>query len=207
MKAIERDILHYQQNDFLSPIRDKISYARLLVCASRQLLLNEETQGHGFVAKLKVVIDKMSRLFIYQEQRYFSVAFPFTVLTDTANNVINITTYSGNRLDNLNISAIISILDNEYFRNNSSLVHFPFEPNSIEYNGVSILEEIFQFEPSYIRYDHDSANVKGKQHPIDHLDINYSQAGTYKMGLKKPITRKYFENLQNTNTDCSYVVD
>lgn len=207
MKVIERNILPYQQDDFLSPIRDKISYSRLLVCTARQLLLNEETQGYGSVAKLKIIVDKMSRLFIYQEKKYFSVSFPFTVLTDTDNNVINITTYTGNKLDNLNISAIISILDNEYFKINPSLVHFPFEPNNIEYSGISLLEEIFQFEPSYIRYDHDSINVKGKLHPLDHLDINYSQSGTYKLGLRKTITTNYFEKLQNTNTDCSYVID
>lgn len=178
MKVIERDIFPYQQNDFLSPIRNKIDYARLLVYSSRQLLLNDETKGYDSIAKLKVVIDKMSRLFIYQKHSYFSVAFPFTILTDTENNVININTYSGNKLDNLTISSVISILNNESFTNNPSLFQFPFDPSNLEYNGVMMLEEIFQFEPSYIRYDHDSKNLKGKHHPLDHLDINYSQCGT-----------------------------
>lgn len=207
MKVIERNILPYQADDFLSPIRDKTDYARLLVCVARQLLLNDETEGYGSVAKLKIVVDKMSRVFLYQERKYFSVAFPFTVLTDTNNNVINITTTSGNKIDYMSISAIISILDNEYFKLIPSLVSLSFEPNSIEYSGVYVLEEILQIEPAYIRYDHDPANVNGKLHPLNHFDINYSQSGTYKLGLKEAISTSYFENLQNINTECSFVVD
>lgn len=207
MKVIERNILPYQANDFLSPIRDKADYARLLVRVARQLLLNDETEGYGSVAKLKLIIDKMSRVFLFQEGKYFSVSFPFTVLTDTDNNVINITTASGIKIDYMSISAIISILENEYFKLLPSLVSLSFEPNSIEYSGIFILEEIFQLEPSYIRYDHDPSNVNGKLHPIYHLDINYSQSGTYKLGLKNAITTSYFENLQDIKTQCSYVVD
>lgn len=207
MKIIERNILPYQQKDFLSPIRDKISYARLLVCIARQLLLNNEIDGYESIAKMKLVVDKMSRIFIHQEYKYFSISFPFIVLTDNENNVINITTYSGNKLDFLNISAIISILDNEFFKNNPSFVLFPFEPQSIEYSGIYLLEEIFQFEPSYIRYDHDPQNVNGKIHPLNHLDINYSQSGTFKLGLTEKITTDYFEKLQDINTDCAFIVD
>lgn len=207
MKVIERNILPYQANDFLSPIRDKTDYARLLVCVARQLLLNEETEGYGSVAKLKLIVDSMSRVFVFQEGKYFSVAFPFTVLTDLDNNVINITTASGSKIDYMSISAIISILDNEYYQMIPSLVSHSFEPNSIEYSGIYVLEEIFQLEPSYIRYDHDPTNVNGKIHPLYHLDINYSQQGTYKLGLENAISKSYFENLQNTNTECSYVVD
>jgi len=207
MKKIERNILQYQQNDFLAPIRDKISFARLLVIASRQLLLNEETEGYSSVAKLRLVIDKMSRIFIYQRHRYFSVAFPFTVLTDDNNNVINITSLTGNKLDFQNISAIIAILDNDQFRHNPSLISFSLEPQSIEYSGIPILEEIFRFEPSYVRYDYDNTNEGGKFHPLNHLDINYSQSGTFKLGLPNVITETYFENLQDTNKQCSYIID
>jgi len=203
VKIIEREILSFQEKDFFVPIRDKASFARLVVCAARQLLLGNQGKG---TSNMKLIVDKMSRLFFYKDNKYFSVAFPLTVITDDIE-VTEITTYSGKKLDFVNISAIISILDSEYFKNNPSLIDFPIEPLSIEASGIYFLEEILQFEPSYIRYDNDPINQNGKLHPLNHLDINYSQYGTYKLGLQNTINDYYFENLQNTNTDCSFIVD
>lgn len=73
--------------------------------------------------------------------------------------------------------------------------------------GLSLLEEILRFEPSYIRYDNDPYNENGKLHPLHHLDINYSTYGTFKIGFNNSISSNYFENFQNTNTDCSYIAD
>lgn len=206
MKIVERNILHFQEKDFFVPIRDKAAFARLVVFAARHLLLDNEKATTKPVSKMKLIVDKMSRLFFYKENKYFSVAFPLTVITDKKK-VTEITTYSGKKLDFVNISAVISILDSDYFKNSRSLIDFPIEPMSIEASGIYFLEEIMQFEPSYIRYDNDPENQNGKLHPLNHLDINYSQYGTYKLGLESTINGQYFENLQNINTDCSFVVD
>jgi hypothetical protein len=146
-------------------------------------------------------------LFFYKNKKYFSVSFPFLTTLDQYNNVVGLTTYTGKILDNQSISAIISIIDSEQFKLNPSLIDFYLEPNGIESSGILLLEEIFQFEPSYIRYDYDPENEKGKLHPLNHLDINYSQYSTFKFGLPKEITYDYFENLQNIKTECSFVID
>lgn len=206
MKVIEREIQPFQEKDFFDPIRDKASFARLIVYSARQLLLDFSTSGIKTTFKMKLIVDKMSRLFFYRDNKYFSVAFPLTILTN-GTDVTEISTYSGKRLDFINISAVISILDSDYYHNNPSLIDFPIEPMSIEESGIYILEEIIQFEPAYIRYDHDPDNENGKIHPLDHLDINYSQSGTYKLGLFNSISNSFFENIQNTTSECSYVVE
>jgi len=206
VKVVERTILQFQEKDFFVPIRDKASFARLVVCAARQLLLENQGETITSISKMRLVVDKMSRLFFYRGNKYFSVAFPFTVVND-GGEVAKITTYSGKILDFGNISAVISILDSDYFIRHPSLIDFPIEPKSIEELGIYFLEEIMQFEPSYIRYDNDESNQNGRLHPLNHLDINYSQYGTYKLGLRNGINVEYFEDLQNTNTDCSFVVD
>jgi hypothetical protein len=90
---------------------------------------------------------------------------------------------------------------------NPSLIDFHIEPNSNESLGLFLLEEIFQFEPSYIRYDNDPDNENGKLHPLNHLDINYSQYSTFKQGLNETISQAYFKNLQNTKTECIFLTD
>lgn len=206
MKIVERDIFPFQENVFFSPVRDKVDYTKLLVLAARQLLLNMDSEDIKVTSKMKLIVDKMSRLFFYKGNKYFSVAFPFTTVID-GNEVVELTSYSGKKLDNKSISAVISILDSDQFILNPSLIDFYIEPNSIESSGLFLLEEIFQFEPSYIRFECDPENEKGKLHPLNHLDINYSQYSTFKLGLKETITSAYFENVQNIKTDCPFIID
>lgn len=206
MKIIKRSIFPFQEKEFFSPIRDKIKYAKIIALSARQLLYNADAKDSTVNANMKLLVDKMSRLFFYKNQKYFSISFPFTILTKD-NDVLEIATYSGKKLDNKSISAIISILDSEQFKLNPSLIDFFIEPGSIESSGLFILEEIFQFEPSYIRYDFAPENENGKLHPTNHIDINFSQYSTFKLGLLKSISQAYFENLQNTNTDCLFISD
>ncbi len=204
MKIVERVIFPFQEKAFFSPIRGKIEYAKVVVLAARQLLLNIKAEEGEVTSSLRLIVDKMSRLFFYKDKKYYSISFPFISLTN-GNEIVEITTYTGKKLDNKSISAVISILDNEQFRLNPSLIDFFIEPNSIESSGLFLLEEIFQSEPSYIRYDFDPANENGKLHPLNHLDINYSQYSSFKLGLPQSITQAYFENLQNIKTECSFI--
>lgn len=204
MKTIEREIYDFQENDFFSPIRNKSSYVKVIALAARQLLLNLGPSKAPCNAKMKLIVDKMSRLFFYKEGKYFSISFPFSVDINNSE-VTELTTYSGKIINNKSISAIISILDSEEFQANLSLIEFYIEPNSIESDGIFLLEEMLMIEPSYIRYDVDVANQKGKLHPLNHLDINYSQYSTFKLGLAAPITELYFEDIQDIKTDCLFL--
>ena len=204
MKIIERGLLSFQEKHFFVPIRDKIDYVRILVLGARQLLLNIEMEEEEQKSSLKLVVDKMSRLFFYKEEKFFSISFPFIVLIED-NEIKEISSYSGKKLNNKSISAILSIIESEQFKINPSLIDFYIEPTSIESSGVFLLEEIFQFEPSYIRYDFDPENEKGLLHPLNHLDVNYSQHSTFKIGLKEAINQNYFEDMQNTNTECKFI--
>ena len=71
--------------------------------------------------------------------------------------------------------------------------------------GLEIIEELILVEPSYVRFDIDPENQKGHLHPLNHLDVNYSQAGTYKIGLRTAITLDEFEDILNVDTNCYYI--
>lgn len=204
MKTIERDLFPYQESILFSSIRDKCDYVRILVHSARYLLLEYSSHRTPISSIMKLVVDKMSRLFFYKGDKYFSISFPLSVEIES-NNVTEIKTYSGKLLDNKSISAIISIIDSHEFKSKPSLLDFFGDSNDIELSDVFLLEEIFQFEPSYIRYDFDPKNENGNFHPLHHLDINYSQYGKYKLGLSDQISKDDFENLHNTTTECSYL--
>jgi hypothetical protein len=204
MKLIQRDIFPFKENEFFFPIRDKIDYARIIIYATRYLLLNIPTDDTECNSKIKLCIDKMSRLFFYKEKKYFSLSFPFSVQVDD-NEITDISTLSGKSINSKSISSVISIIEDSSFKLNPSLTDYYMESDTAQVVGITILEEIFQSEPAYIRYDNDPVNENGKLHPLNHLDVNYSSYGTYKIGLEKEIEIVSFDDVLNIRTDCSFL--
>lgn len=204
MKVIERDIFPFKEDEFFCPLRDKIDYAKLIVYSTRYLLLNIEMEGVECKSKMKLCIDKMRRLFFYKQKKYFSVSFPFSVQIDE-DEITDISTFSGKSVDNQSLSSAISILEDSSFNLNPSLTDYYIESDSSDFLGIAILEEIFQSEPAYIRYDYDPSFENGKVHPLNHLDINFSSYGTYKIGLYDEIESEYFDDILNIRTDCQFL--
>ena len=69
------------------------------------------------------------------------------------------------------------------------------------------MEYFWAHEPCYLRYDYDPMNSKGSLHPINHLDINISVNGSYKVGLKSRLSPDEFEDIVNKSTDCYYLIE
>lgn len=205
MKIIVKNILTFQEALFFTPLRDKVDYARLLTYSARNLLLDYVVGKSPVCGYMKLVIDKMSRLFFYDENHIFSVSFPFTVFIGK-NKVIEIASYSGREIDLKSISDMISILENDKFKLNHSLLdYFIDSEDYLDHETFLLLEEILQFEPTYIRYDNDPGKENGRLHPLHHLDINYSSYGTYKFGLGNAVVEGYLEDMLNIETECSYI--
>ena len=204
MKTIVKDILAFQEGLFFAPLRDKVDYARLIAYSARSLLLDYEAGTSPVSGHMKLVVDKMSRLFLYAENHLFSVSFPFTVHL-VGDEVTEIASYSGREVDHKSISHIISVLESERFKINHSLLDFYIESNALDHEAFLLLEEILQFEPTYVRYDNDPENENGRLHPLHHLHMNYSSYGTYRLGLDDAIAEGYLEDVLNTETECSYI--
>ena len=205
MKTIDKLIPKFQEDIFFSAIRDKRDFAKLLAISARNLLIDfTEFQTLEATCTMKLVVDKMSRMFYFKDGKYFSISFPFIVLISDGQ-VTEISTFTGKKVDNKSISAIISILEEEQFQLNPSLLDIYIASNDLSFIGIELLEEIFQSEPCYIRYDNDPTNENGNLHPLHHLDINYSSYGTYKVGLSDVIPIKNFEDVLNINTNCSFL--
>ncbi|MGO1249723.1 hypothetical protein [Psychrobacter sp.] len=211
MKTVELSLNESQENSLFRPIRNKIDYARMVLLSSRYILINTK-KAVPCRPTLKLKFDKSMRLFFYSKNKFFSLAYPFTVSIEDKE-VISIKTLSHKNLDSYTISSALAILNDDNFTRNPSLTEFYLGWNNADSFelaididlGISILEEIFQFEPSYIRYDYDETHEKGKKHPLNHFDICYSSHGTFKIGLEKRIDSAFFEDILDLNTDCIYI--
>lgn len=203
MKQIELPIAEFDEDYLFEPLRDPIDYARVILHSTRILLMNLHDVGESH-HRLKLVIDKMSRLFFYKEEKYFSVSMPFT-FDFVENEIVQIYTKTGLEVDSRVISDAISVIENKQFQLYPICSHFLFEGEYNSEDGVKVLEEILAFEPGYLRYDHDPNHVNGNFHPLHHLDFNFSSPGTYKVGLDSNISNSDFESLVNIKTECSFL--
>ena len=213
MKLFNLSLNKLQERELFYPIYNKLDYARLLLLSSRYILL-DTISSVSSTSFLNLKIDKSKRLYFHSEKKFFSIAYPCSVVIDDET-IVEIKTLKGIPLNYYSISSALSILKDESFINNPSLTDFyiNYNPttdllfeNTVSVDlGISLLEEIFQYEPSYIRYDYDEENENGKLHPLNHFDICYSSEGVFKIGLNCKIDFEFFEDILDTNTDCIFI--
>src|ERR1700744_2378470 len=99
----------FEEDIFLGAVRDKVDFTRLLLYALKALLLDIVYEGIDTNSSFKIAIAKMSRLFVYKDGKFFSVSFPFNLII-SGENIISITTHSGNDVTSQTVSSAISIL-------------------------------------------------------------------------------------------------
>ena len=168
-------------------------------------MLNLNDEEENCKVYFKLLIDKMSRLFFFKHKKYFSVSFPFTVVVE-GSTVLEVSTYTGRSIGFEIISSAISILNNLEFQLDPSPLNFWADSNNSELEALYLLEEIFLFEPGYLRYDWDPVNENGKLHPLHHIDVNYSGYGTFKIGLNRELIIDEFQDVLNIRTNCRFFV-
>lgn len=204
MNVFSIKIPDYEYNSIFKPVRDKVDYVEVLMIVINYFLLTNHLNPHDYIQG-KIIIDKMSRFFIYDNDKYFSFSFPFVVYLEGESYVVK--TYSGKVINHKSISEILYIINSSQFNLSRSLIDFYIDPNDIDFSTIYLLEEILMFEPAYMRYDYDPDpnRLDAEFHPLNHLDIHYSQYATLKIGLDDRINSESFENIHNLKTRCYYI--
>lgn len=194
-------------------IKEKIQIIEILLEALRYILNGERK---SIIRKQQKIIfhkEKMSRIFFVNENKTYSINFPFNLLFE--NDKISINYKNIIDLNSYNISTLISFIKSF---NISSENCFDFAEQVIDFEEITkenywlLIKDLLLFEEGYIRYDKDEVGyneaVKKNEkhrHPLNHYDIFYSNEVTFKLGLEYDIFDKEFIDTLNTNTNCKYL--
>jgi hypothetical protein len=198
-------------------VKTKAHIIEILMEIIRYILLQNDpdfvVRDEDSMGKVILYIDKMSRLFFFSENKYYSIVFPFHFLEEdgTYKIVFNSTTEVNSQL----ISKVISIIKCDEFKAQCSLDFVEPIYDAEDDCGEDFwifLRELFLMEDGYIRYDIDKENYdKAKDngnpnlHPLYHYDLFYSSNATFKIGLFDEIKNDDFIDLLNINNDCKYL--
>ena len=157
----------------------------------------------------------MSRLFIpenidEQVQKIYSIVFPFSY--NVEKNELSFTQITINNSLNSCLKSIFASFDNELLASIEKTLESCWDINKYEeYSDVDIdfilkiLTKLMTFDVGYIRYDYDEEHEKGVMHPLHHLDVNYSNQSTYKIGLKEAIDSITLKEILDINNECWFL--
>jgi hypothetical protein len=167
------------------------------------------------IHKLNIVKNQSFRIIFQEEDKIFSICFPFEIKKE----VNNYTIFDRNlgEISNQELSLLNQIFNNDKICNISDALesygNLEFLYNEDDYpNMLWTLNEVWElviklitYEYGYVRFDHDPTNAKGKIHPLFHLDMSYCNHATYKFGLNKNLSLDQFTDIFNPETDQLFI--
>lgn len=206
----------YYYERFLKPIREKQDSIKVILDVLSILLIQEEQGRSCKKGNIVIKVDKMSRLFCFLENKYFSMAFPFHIETkevddnnykiqdsilnmEIDNRLISLLEYMLSRVDFVN-DKMDEILENTYF----DISEEGYTQEETE-NCFQLMMCLLSMEIGYIRYDYDPERENGSIHPLYHFDVNYSSGNTYKLGLHRKVEKEEFIDFLDIKTECHYI--
>ena len=195
-------------------IKTKIHIIEIIMETLKYMLLNPEIEEDNRVGKIILIVDKMSRVFYFNKNKYYSISFPFFV--EKLGNDIKFGFKNIVEVDSRIINKILQIIKCDEFKEKCSLDFVvpicEFEENCDE-NFWIFLKEILLMEDGYIRYDYDEDgynNAKSigaeDRHPLNHYDIFYSSQNTFKIGLNNKINEDSFIDFIDINKKCKNII-
>ncbi|MEK4649473.1 hypothetical protein MKY22_16315 [Exiguobacterium sp. FSL W8-0210] len=188
-----------------SRLKSKAQVIHILVVTLKVILtdLNPVDTGIGSFA----IRDKGSTRRMYftiQDEenkvlKHFSIIFPFNISIKGEQTYF----FLNNReivIDLYVLEILSTLCKNKWFsdlnEDNHDIVDFIYMYDDLlrEFNISkemesdlwSVIKFLMTFEPCYIRYDYDLINEK-EDHPLHHVDVNYSDIGTFKLGFNESI--------------------
>lgn len=216
-KVIEIPIVDFYYNRLSRPVRERKDCVLLLLDTLNMLDSSVPTGHENAKGKLIIKTDKMSRVFYFMENKYFSIFFPFSI-EEKAEGVNAYSIYDvaqDREIDNRAISLLRIILDKVDFINSTvenmlESIYYDMAQEGYDSQDIeccwNILMRLFSTEFGYLRYDYDIEHANGDLHPLYHLDINYSSKCTYRLGLREKFLPEDFTDLVDVQTKCKYVV-
>ncbi|EPO0042217.1 hypothetical protein ACUFBV_003978 [Vibrio harveyi] len=204
MKEFKIPIDSAYYDTFFCAIRNKKDVIKLLMNTVKYVQTDAKVEGDD-ISYLHIIIDDMNRFIYESEDKVFSIRSPFNI--NVADGAINFYTKNISKVDSRLSSQIISLLSDENFDSPNSLdFTYLLEETFGEADEVwAFVMELLSFEDGYLRFDHDPKNEDKRKHPLNHLDICYTTASTYKIGTYNKPCAKYMTSLLSNKVDSMYL--
>jgi hypothetical protein len=200
-----------------APIRKREDSIRILIESIKlfnyiqsggELSDNPDVIGH-----FEIRIGKMSRIIYTLESKIFTICFPFSIYFNEVYNCFVVTAPTCDTdIDSVMLTLLESFFNQglhqmsdfeTFYYEFSEFIRYECEIfagkpylHSELWNIVSLL---MSYECGYLRFDHDEKNYIAGYHPVNHLDLFYSDDNAFKIGLENRIDKSEFVKIIDNN--------
>lgn len=211
-------LLSFTRNIVSNAIRGRLDVIKVILQVSDYLIDKQYSVCHNLENidnnQPFLYVDKMSRLFIPEKTvgeilKIYSIVFPFSYNADQ--HVLSFNQININNSLNSCMKTIINVFDGVLPETMEKILDRCWDvcnDNDLSYQQddlVAVFTELLTFDIGYVRYDYDEEHQNGDMHPTYHLDINYSNQSTYKIGLIQPIDTLRLEAILDTKQECWFL--
>ena len=201
-----------ENRTFFNQMKNEYEYALFVLAVMEKILVSPNEHKKPDCAY--VLLDENvfhHRIFIVSKAKIVSFVFDFN-LTPSESEIPSIS--FGDFVLSTEIISCAKMIIYQLMRTERDWIHEEdndlreeYNPNALDISH-KLIKKIIYSEPSYIRYEYDTEHAKGSKHPLHHLDINFSEDGSYKIGVESRAHStdiNFFMDLLNTETDCSMI--
>jgi hypothetical protein len=196
----------WQLEQFFSIVRSKQQVILLLMRTIKLMIVTPFSVEQFDGAHIVLKVSKMSRLFFFSKDKYFSISFPFLV-TESDGRLL----FSAGQIadvDSRVTSEVIAVISAKGNFDQQCALGFVEPIVDIADNRAGFwpfLLGLFLFEDGYIRYDFDEDHQNGELHPLNHYDVFYSSNATFKIGLHNKINKSDLVDLVDAGSNCHFI--
>lgn len=189
-------------------IKDRKELLIIILETLRYILIAKTIERTDHIQqKIVLYIDEMQRIFFFDKKKYYSIAIPFTLQLSHESTTLF---YNNIEIDAEIISNIITILLDDSYQSNSYWDFFSLvdEQSSKGIELWAILKHLMTYDIGYLRFDDDDEGFRKAEergmplrHPRYHIDVNLSNASTFKHGLSTNICPQDFIDIIDNKKD------
>jgi hypothetical protein len=206
MKRFDFSLDRFQASRLLRSFREKKDIIALWMNTLKLIASYEKPEADKIEGRLVLHVDKMSRLFVEFDQKAFSVVFPFTIYE--MGHGLEFGCSACPEIDSKVTSDILGLINGYDLLNAQNILEFadPLVELTGDQDAVwQLLRDLMLVDDGYIRLDHDPVNENGALHPLDHIDIFYSQSATFKIGIDGRVPLDGFHDILNIKSACHFL--
>ncbi len=185
------------KNAIESIIDEKWKIADLLLQSIKYMLTNDTFTKSDGCNYFTLYVNKMSRLFFWLDDKYFSITFP----CEWYNNEVKMITPKGGQviIDNKLSSVLLRVVSETKL--SSEVSYDEILESYLQYDElVDDIDDILDcvsylktFESGYLRFDIDkNASERKNPHTYYHMDINYTLKAQWKVALSSKFKKDDF---------------
>ena len=194
----------FQAEWIFSPIRSRKDVIILLMKCIKLIIIYNEPPEEVRVGEISLVLSKMSRIFFSSHNKVFSINFPFFI--NDMGKTIGFYTREFPEIDNRLTSIIIQLVESSKLLDSYEVFDFAeaiSDAADIDKNIWVLLRELIIHEDGYLRFDHDPIHQKaGNIHPLNHYDVFYSTATTFKLKANIAPNLDHLIDVLNIKSNC-----